>query len=161
MSDLRYAFRTLRQRPGFAMVAILTMALGIGANTAIFTVLRGVLLKPLPYKDPAHLVRVHESHPQFPNFSFSPANFIDHKRLDRSLDGMAAYIGDEAELAGDPPERVMAMSVTSSFFDVLGIRPLHGRSFLESDETPNRPQVVILSYRLWQRRFAGDRGIVG
>jgi putative ABC transport system permease protein len=85
MSDLRYALRTLRQRPGFAIVAILNMALGIGCNTAIFTVLGGVLLRPLPYKDPARLVRVHESHPQFSNFSFSPANFLDHKKLDRSL----------------------------------------------------------------------------
>jgi predicted permease len=161
MSDLRYALRNMRQRPGFAIIAILTMALGIGANTAIFTVLRGVLLKPLPYKDPARLVRVHESHPQFPNFSFAPANFLDHKKLDRSMEGMAAYIGDEAELSGDPPERVMAMSVTASFFDVLGIHPLYGRSFQDSDEVFHGPQVVILSYRLWRRRFAGDRGIVG
>ncbi|HJQ25183.1 MAG TPA: ABC transporter permease [Blastocatellia bacterium] len=160
--DLRYGLRLLLKRPGFTVVAVITLALGIGANTAIFSVVNGVLLKPLPYPHPERLVRVFESSRSQPKFPLAPGNFLDYRDQNTTLDHLALYTRSDLELAlGDRPEQLTALRVSADFFATLGFQPLIGREFTRADEAPDNTHAVILSYGLWQRRFAGDPAVVG
>jgi len=160
--DLRYGARILLKNPGFTLMAVLTLALGIGANTAIFSVVNGVLLKPLPYREPERLIRVFERSRTQPKFPVARGNFRDYREQNTTLAGLALYTRRDVELSqDDKPERLAALGVTAGFFDLLGVRPLLGREFGREDEAPNNSSVVILSHALWQRRFNGDPGIVG
>ena len=162
LQDLRYGLRMLTRNPVFTLVAVLTLALGVGANTAIFSVINGVLLKPLPYREPEQLVRLFESSHRQPRFPMSPADFQDYREQNSSLSALALYTRDDLELAlDDRPEKLAAMRVTAGFFDLLGFQPLLGREFRRDEELLDNSQVVILSHGLWQRRFGADPEIVG
>jgi predicted permease len=157
--DIRYALRGLARRPLFAGVVIATIALGVGANAAIFSVVRGVLLRPLPYPEPDRVVTVGHTPP---TWLASPPELFDYRRDVRSFDGLAAFTRSEGNLATpDEPERVAVAAVSPEFFRVLGMRPLVGRAFLPDEDRVTPATVVVLSYGLWQRRFGGDRAIVG
>src|SRR5689334_10333282 len=160
--DLRYGIRMLLKNPGFTAVAVVTLALGIGANTAIFSVVNGVLLKPLPYRQPEQLVRLFESSTGQPKFPMAKGNFQDYREQNATLSGLALYTRQDLELSRDDrPEQLAGLQVTAGFFDLLGVRPLLGREFRREDEMPNSGAVVILSHALWQRRFSADPDIVG
>jgi len=160
--DLRYGLRMLLKKPGFALIAVLTLALGIGANTAIFSVVNGVLLKPLPYRAPEQLIRVFESSKGQPKFPMALGNFQDYREQNTTLAGLALYTRQDVELAqDDKPERLNALGVTAEFFDVLGAQPLLGRGFRREDESPDSNSSVVFSHGLWQRRFNGDPGVIG
>ena len=162
IQDIRYAARLLSGSPGFTVVAALTLALGVGANTAIFSVVHGVLLKPLPYSDPDALIRVfEESPPDTPEFPLSPATFLEFRANTRALDSLAAYERSDLQLGGDRPEQLRAMRVTAGFFKLLGYQPLLGREFTTEDERQDRSAVAVLSHQLWTRRFGSDPAIVG
>ena len=163
LKDIRYAVRGLVKRPGFTVIALLTLALGIGANTAIFSVVNAVLLRPLPFKDPEQLVIVWEdaSFAGFPLNTPAPANYIDWKNQNQSFSDMAATAETSFNLTGDgDPERVTAYAVTHNFFPLFGVQPLLGRSFLPEEDRPGSGKVVMLSYSLWQTRYGGDRQIL-
>jgi predicted permease len=161
--DVLYGLRNLRRSPGFAAVAIATLAAGIGANTAIFSIVNGVLLEPLPYREPNRLLTVFEKIPGAPvdKFGFSPPDFSIVRNATRSFDGVAAYRNVSYELSGlAQSERVVVSRVTADLFDVLGRMPALGRPFTaEEDATDAR--VAILSHALWRRAFGEDRGILG
>lgn len=165
--DIRYAIRQLRKGPGFAIVAVLTLALGIGANTAIFSVVNAVLLRPLGFLDPDRLVRVwHVPPPQmFPGmteFAVSAANYIDWEKQNHVFESMAIYSFRLFTLTGSQkPEQVQACAVSPKFFETLGVAPLIGRLLLPEENQPGRGNVVILSYRFWQQHFGSNRDIVG
>jgi putative ABC transport system permease protein len=161
--DLRYGVRMLLKHPGFTFIAVLTLALGIGVNTALFSVVNAILLRPLPYAEPERLVQVYEGNAQqgYDRFSFSLANFVDHRDQQSGFEQMAAYYRWNANLTGaGEPERVQVAIVSASFFPLLRVQPLLGRGFLTEEETPGKNNVVVLSYGLWQRRFGGDPGIL-
>ena len=162
MNDLKFAFRQLLKNPGFTAVAVLTLALGIGANTAIFSVVYGVLLKPLPYRDAEQLIRVFESSASQPRFPMSPGDFQDYREQNSTLAGLALYTRQDLELSkDDQPELLAGLRITSGYFDVLGERPMLGREFRREDEAPGNHHVVVLSNGLWKRRFNGDPAIIG
>jgi putative ABC transport system permease protein len=163
LQDARYALRQLRKNPGFTAVVLFTLALGIGANTAVFSVIEAVLLHPLPFRAPDRLVWLNGKFPQTDEAGVSPPDFRDYRASNRSFDQMAAfgYSAKPANLSGDQPEQVLATLASAYFFECLGIRPLLGRDFLLSDEQEATPQVAILGYGLWKRNFGGDRNIVG
>jgi predicted permease len=162
MNDLKFAFRQLLKNPGFTAVAVLTLALGIGANTAIFSVVYGVLLKPLPYREPEQLIRVFESSAGQPKFPMSAGDFQDYRAQNSTLAGLALYTRLDLELSmDDQPELLSALRVTSGFFDVLGVKPMLGREFRREDEAPDNHHSIILSHGLWQRRFHSDPGVLG
>ncbi len=163
LHDLRYGLRMLRRRPGFTLIAVFTLALGIGANTAIFSVVNTVLLKPLPYADPDRLIIVRETKlPQFPEFSVSPGNFLDWQKQNTVFAEIEAQRGATWNLTGTgEPERLRGARVTSGLFQMLGARPARGRDFLPEEDQPGRAGVVIISHGLWQRRFGADPGIIG
>ena len=163
--DLRYALRTLRQRPGFASVALLTLALGSGATTVMFTVINGVLLKPLPFPDPETLVKVDEQTKGIIDYrwgdrwAFAYPNFLDCGREDRTL-AMAAWRYRGGTVSGSAtPEYVDGLEISSGFFPVLGIALFKGRSFMPEEDRPGAAPVAIISYGLWQRRFGGGLAI--
>jgi putative ABC transport system permease protein len=162
--DVRCGLRMLRKNAGFATVAILTLALGIGANTAIFSVIHGVLLSPLPYNDPDRIVLVLESNPTrgFPQFSVSPPNYMDWKKDSTSFEQIASIArGDFNYTGGAEPERISGARVASSFFAVMGATPAMGRTFLPEDDVMGKAGVVVLSYGLWTRRFGRDPLVLG
>ena len=160
--DLTYAARMLRKNPGFAAAAIVTLALGIGANTAIFSICNAVLFAPLPYTEPDRIVMLWE-HPRGGRFSgVAPANFVDWRAESQSFTDMAAVSGTSFILAGqDEAARLPGASVTASFFSVLGVRFALGRDFLPEEDRPGQHRVAILSHQIWQQRFGGDRDIAG
>jgi len=164
--DVRYALRQLRRSPGFTAVAVLTLALGIGANTVIFSVVNAVLLRPLPYPQPDHLVKV------WGNFSgigipndlnrISAPEFKDLDSQNRSFSHIAAIAGSGFNLnVGDRPERIRAALVSPSLFQLLGVQAMKGRTFAAEESAQGRDKVILLSYGLWKRGFGGDSGIVG
>ena len=160
--DLRYGARNLAKQPGFTLIAALTLALGIGANTAIFSVLHAVVLRPLPFPEPAALVTVWEAGKGGGLGNMGYPTFADWRAQSRSFDALAA-LGDWSPTlsgAGDP-EALAGSRVTSDFFRVLGVKPLLGRDFTDADDQPNAPRVAIISYELWQRRFNRDPALVG
>ncbi|HEY4231243.1 MAG TPA: ABC transporter permease, partial [Thermoanaerobaculia bacterium] len=165
--DLRRGFRNLAKSPGFSAAAIVVLALGIGANTAIFSVVNSVLLQPLPYPDPGRLVRVWHTPPQssFPGlrtFSVSPANFLDWERDARSFERMAFFRFIQLNLTGGAsPEALTAARVTAGFFNVLRATPLLGRTFNGAETEPGAGPAAVLGHDLWKTRFGGDPSIVG
>ena len=167
LQDFRYAVRQYRKNLGFTAVAVITLALGIGANTAIFSVVNGVLLRPLTFKDPGRLVRVWhvppaKSFPGMTTFSVSAANYLDWERQNHVFERMAIYSYHGFTLTGgDKPEQIDACAVTSGFFATLGIQPVLGRAFTPEEDQPGRSNVVVLSHRLWQEHFGSNPNIVG
>src|SRR5215510_15555904 len=166
LQDLRYGARMLLKKPGFTLTAVLTLALGIGANTAIFSVVSAVLLRSLPYPEPAELVRIYEKETDsaLPSerLEVAPANFLDWRRQSRTLVEIAAWGQEEQALASqDHADSIVAAFVSFNFFSVLGVNPLRGRVFTSEEDKPDRDTVALLSYGLWQRRFGGDPNVVG
>jgi putative ABC transport system permease protein len=162
LQDLRYGLRVLAKNPGFTFVAVLTLALGIGANTAIFSVVNAVLLRPLPYEGSHELVQLWGTLPQLDTAPVSPANFLDWRERNRSFVRIAAYTGQNFNLSGvQEPERIRAARVSADLVELLGARPALGRAFLAEEDQHGSHRVVILSHALWQRRFGGNPGIVG
>lgn len=162
--DLRYGFRLLRRNPGFSAAIVLTLALAIGANTAMFSVIDGVLLRPLPYPQPDRLVRVWESEPQLGYFRnvVNGFNFLDWRDRNHSFEAMAAMFGLNANITGHgSPQAVPSMYVSPQFFSVLGASAYLGRTFLPEEGQPGRDQRAVLSFGLWQTYFGADRGVIG
>ena len=165
--DLKFAIRHLLKSPGFTSIAILIMALGIGANTAIFSVVHAVLLEPLPFQDPDRLVQLWHVPPQssFPGmtrFAVSAANFLDWQKQNQVFGAMALYSHGGYEITGHgKPETIHAGRVTSDFFSVLGVQPIYGRVFLPEEDQPGRNKELILSYKIWQSRYASDPNVIG
>ena len=160
--DLRYALRSLAKTPGFTAVILLTLALSIGANSAIFSVIHGVLLRPLPYPEANRIVRLFFHSADYPRFPLNPFDFRDYRARNRSFESLAGFTRGDLQLSGTgQPERITAFQVTAGFFHVLGLHPARGHEFNSSDEIPGNGQQVILSDRLWQKRFDGDPHIVG
>jgi predicted permease len=159
--DLRYAVRSLAKAPGFTIVIVLTLALAIGANSAIFSVIEGVLLKPLPYAAPDRLVRLFYHSAAFPRFPFNPFDLRDLRGMSRTLSGLAGYTRSDAQLSGaGEPVKLSVFRVTAGFFGILGLHPAIGRDFGLSDEIPDG-RVAILSDRVWRNQFGAARDIVG
>jgi putative ABC transport system permease protein len=158
MTDLRFAIRQLLRNPGFTAVAVLTLGLGIGANTAIFSVVHAVLLKPLGYHDPEHLVTIlHEG-----RNPIAAANFLDLRDQSQSFEGMAAAEAWSGTLTGaNQPETIPALRLGDGLFDLLGVQPLLGRTFRSDDFQPGNNHVLVLSYALWQRRFGANPNVIG
>jgi putative ABC transport system permease protein len=156
--DVRFTLRTLAREPGFTVAAVATLALGIGANTAIFSVVNGVLLRPLPYHDPDRLVRLFELAPQGWHLGFSPPNLVSYRDQVSLLEGIAAYNRASLTITGDgDPERVPAMMVTAGLFELLGVPLLAGRTFMPGEDLAGAERVVILGHGMWQRRFQCTR----
>ena len=163
LMDLRFGLRMLRKNLGFTAVAVLTLALGIGANTAIFAVVNAVLLRPLPFKQPSRLMMLFEGIPKlgFPKMGFSAPDFAVFERAQKSFESVGVYQNKYFNLSGDrEPDRLMAARISSSVFPMLGAEPMLGRRFTIGEDAPGQ-NVVILSYGLWQHRFGADPGIIG
>ncbi|MCI0535736.1 MAG: ABC transporter permease, partial [Verrucomicrobiales bacterium] len=165
MHDLKFAFRQLSKNPGFTAVAVLTLALGIGANTALFSVVNGVLLRPLPFHEHERLVTLWESSPAsgFDQQNVSPPTFADWKAQTTSLEEMAFWTGpfDFNFVIQDGSEKVRASYTSSSLFRALRVEPRLGRGFLPEEDRPEGPQVAVLSHKLWLQRFNGDPNVIG
>ena len=166
-SDVRYALRVLRRAPAFAIAVVTVLALGIGATTAIFSIVNAVLLRPLPFAEPDRLVRLFHVPPQsafpgMPRFSLSAANFYDWQREARSFDGMAMYRFRQFTLTGTgTPQSLVAGALGAGFFDIVRARPALGRVFLAEEDAPGRGRVVILSHRFWQSHFGAAGDVIG
>ncbi len=164
MHNLRYALRTLAKSPGFAFTAILTLAVGIGASTAIFTTVDAVLLHPLPYPNASQLVQVTKNMPKFELFKSdaSALDFIDYRDLSRSFSHMAAMQTNSVNLTGDAePVRVYGLRVSTSLFPMLGVQPIEGRVFRPEEEQLGKNRVAVLGEGLWKSRFGADPHIIG
>ena len=165
--DLRYAVRQLRKSPGFTAVAVITLALGIGANTAIFSVVNGALLRPLAFREPNRLVHIWHVPPakNFPGmttFAVSAANYLDWHSQNQVFENMAIYTYHGFTLTGSvKPEQVDAGAVSSSFFETLGVQPMLGRVFSPQEDQLGRSNVVVLSHRFWQEHFGSNADIIG
>jgi predicted permease len=164
--DLRIGTRLLRKNPGFTAAAVLTLAIGIGATTAVFSVVDAVLLRPLPYDEPHQLVELHQIDPTRPELFFGvhPATFLDWRERNRVFTGVAAVnaLGSGANLTGGAePLHIKTFRVSANFFDILGVEAAHGRTFRPYDESPGAPGVAMMSYGLWQRAFGGDLNLIG
>jgi putative ABC transport system permease protein len=177
--DFRFAVRVLWNSPGFTSVALLALVLGIGANTAIFSVVNAVMLRPLPYLEPDQLVslwtRSLPNQPQNLNtsgdtlggnsgerFTVSRANLVDYQKANHVFSGLAGFAFDGKNLTQDgPPERLFGERVTSNYFQILGVEPVEGRGFLPEEERPGNDGVVIITHELWQRRFGSDPKVIG
>ena len=160
--DVRYALRGLKKNPGFAAVAVLTLALGIGANSAMFSIINAVLLRPLPYHDPQNLVLLSEHWPQFPRLSLSYLNYKDWRDQSRSFEAVGAVRNFVMTMTGiDEAERIPAQNATASLFGLLGVQPELGRPFDATEDNPGAPPVVLISHSLWQRRFSSSQNVLG
>src|SRR5277367_224842 len=160
--DVRYAIRTLAKAPGFATIVVLTMALGIGANSAIFSVIEGVLLRPLPYPQPDRLVRIYFNSDTQPKFPLNPYDFRDFRSRNHTFESMSAINRHDMPLSGaGEPIRLHAFVVTAGYFHVLGLSPARGREFHSDDELAGHGQQAILSDRVWRTQFSSDPNIVG
>jgi putative ABC transport system permease protein len=160
--DVRYAVRTLARSPGFTVVALLALALGIGANTAVFSVVNGVLLRPLPFADSDRLLMVFTSRPHSERGNASVAEFLDWRAASRSFQTLDAVDRNRFTLTGDGEAvQISGLSVTATFFETLKVRPLLGRTFANGDDRPGRDPTVVLSERLWRKRYASNPDIVG
>ena len=170
IQDVRYGLRTMARNPGFAAIAVLTLAIGIGATTAIFSVVNGIVLKPLPYSDPDRLVHVGLNLPGISQFDWplSAADYFIIREQSRTIQGIGLYAagmnstGVPANVTGlGEPEHVSAVRVTSGLLPTLGVAPLFGHSFTQADDAPGSPETVMLTYGYWQRKFGNDRSVVG
>src|ERR1700730_1210386 len=163
LEDILYAFRALRKSPGFTAIAILTLALGIGANTALFSVVDAVLLRPLQFKNPSRLVWAWGNCPLCDQGAVSPSDFVDYRAQNQSFEHYGARaVGDTLfNLTGtDKPIQINGSMITAGFFEALGVQPRYGRVFTLADEKTSDPEVVILSHHLWQERFGSDRNVI-
>src|SRR5215467_4629334 len=162
--DLRFAFRVLYKSPGFTLIAVLALGLGIGANTAIFSVFNGMLWRPLPVQDPKHLVVVAAKSKdiQFP-VNLSYADFQDYRQLKDVFTDLLVYTPSPVNFgAQGRPERAWAELVSGNYFSLLGLQPALGRTFAPDEGwVPNKDPLIVLSYDFWQKRFGGDRGVLG
>ena len=167
LRDIRYAARTLRRSPSFAVVAVLVMALGIGANTALFSIVHSVLLEPLPFKQPDRLVMLyeHSGDGKFPFNVVAPGIFAEWQKQNRSFEQMAMFWGgyefNLSGMSGHLPEKIRATVCSWNFFSTLGVQPVYGRAFVASDDSLSANATVILSWGLWKRRFGGDPALIG
>jgi putative ABC transport system permease protein len=163
LQDVRYAIRVCLRTPGFTIVAVLALALGIGANTAIFTIVNAVLLERLPFRDPDGIVVLWEENARRPGRSnvLGPSQFLRWGDRAKSFEQIAAFVESRANLTGGEPEEVIAQNVTAGFFPILGVSPLIGRPFTDAENRDPQSAVVVLSYNFWQRRFGGDPDIIG
>jgi putative ABC transport system permease protein len=161
--DLRFAVRMLRQSPGFTLMAVVALALGIGANTAIFSVVNSVMLSRLPFENPDRLAMIWEQSPRTGKTNVvNPLNFIDWRDRNQSFERLAALIAFPFSLSGDgEPEQLDAMIVSAGFFEILGVKPIAGRWFTPQEDTPGNDNVAILSEGLWRRRYGADPGMIG
>jgi predicted permease len=161
--DLRYAVRNLWNSPGFTAVAAITLTIGIGANTAIFSIIDAILLRPLPYRDPGQLVRLYETEAAPGHYPFAPPDYLDWKAQNKTFQDMALFgWPNDMNLSGEGrPEHVQAVPTEANFFALLGVNPLIGRTWAAGEDQPGKDQVAILSYGLWRERFAGDPGVLG
>ena len=162
LQDIRYSLRMLLKSPGFTAIAILTLALGIGANTTLFSVVNGVLLNPLPYSRPGQLVAIHEKNAGMDRAPISYPNFLDWERANQTFSSMAIYHHEDFNLTGaSQPERLNGLMISAAFFTTLGVQPILGRTFTRGDDHPGAAPVVILSGGLWKRRFAASPSVIG
>jgi len=162
LQDLRFGIRTLRKAPGFTLVAVIALALGIGANTAMFSIVNGVLLRPLPYPEPEQLLRLYTSTPQFRDSSVSYPNFLDWQKRSGAFGAMAAYRGDTFNLTGlSTPERLRGEMVSASLFPALGIKPITGRTFTDDEDSRGGAPVVVLTTNFWKAHFGSDPKVIG
>src|SRR5918996_4872909 len=165
LQDLRYALRQLRAHPGFTAVAVLTLALGIGANTAVFSVVRSVLQRPLPFPEDERLAVVWHRAPVFDveEFHSSPPEYVEYRNQSRSWKQLAAFRISAATVTGDDnePERVQVAFTTWHLFPALGIEPLVGRSFTAEEDQEGLDAVAVLSHAFWMTRYGGDPGVIG
>src|ERR1044072_5172934 len=162
IQDLIYGLRWLRKNPGFTVLAVLMLAVGIGVNTAMFSVINAVLLQPLPYFEPDRIVWMNESGPDIKNRELSYPNFVDWRKRNQVFESMALFRGWSVTLSGtDKPEHLDTRMVTSDYFKVMRSTPMLGRDFTPEDDQPGAADVTIISYGFWQQRFAGDLNIVG
>src|SRR4029077_12526705 len=164
MNDFKLAFRQLRKSPGFTFVAVLTLALGIGANTAIFSIVNAVLLRPLPYPDADRIMVLNESSGPGQDYSVALPDYFDWQKDNTVFEYLAATHKESRNLSGIPgrdPERVSCASVTRNFFSIIGLAPEIGRTFREDEDKVGAPSVVILSDRLWRRAFNADPSVLG
>src|SRR5436190_1742135 len=160
--DLRYGLRSLGKSPSFTVVIVLTLALAIGANSAIFSVFQGVLLRPLPYRDPDRVVRVFTRSASYPKFPMNHFDFRDVRATSKSFESMALYTRTDLQLSGSgEPARLTGFRVSANYFHVFGISPARGREFGPDDELPGNGKQVILSDRAWRTHFASAPDIVG
>lgn len=160
--DIRYSLRQLRKSPGFTTVTVLTLAVGIGANTAVFSVVKGVLLNPLPFHAPSRLVSVFEATPNFFKGSISYPNFLDWQRDNRSFEAMAAYRSTDGSITGvDQPENVPSERVSANFFSILGVNPILGRNFTSEEDLRGASPTALISEGLWKRKFGSGRNVIG
>src|SRR4030095_11013773 len=162
IQDLRYGVRMLLEHKSFTCVAVLTLALGIGANTAIFSLVNGILLRPLPFKNPEQLVFLSEKSQQVPVMAVAFPNFIDWRAQNRVFEQMCAFLDQTFTLTGNEgAERLLGRMVTADYFDLLGVQPSLGRTFTQEEDKPGGVRAVILSDGFWQRRFGGDPNVLG
>jgi putative ABC transport system permease protein len=160
--DVGYALRMLRRAPGFTLVALITLALGIGANSAIFSVVQGVLLAPLPYRDAARLYRVTTLYPDGTPYSLSPPDFMSVREQTRTLEQVEALSGGVYTMLGaGEPREVRGTSVSDGLFGLLGLQVAIGRGLLSGDNQPGHERVAVLDHGFWQRQFGGDRAVLG
>jgi putative ABC transport system permease protein len=159
--DMRYGIRMLLKKPGFTAVAVVALALGIGANTAIFSVVNAVLLRPLPFEEPDRLVMVWGTTPRIPKETASLPDFVDWRDQNQVFEGLTAIQFTNVNLTGgEDPERLIGARVTADFLQVLRVRPALGRGFLAEEDQPGGPKVAVITHALWQRRFGGDPGVL-
>jgi putative ABC transport system permease protein len=162
LNDIRYGIRSLLKRPGFTALAVLTLALGIGASTAIFSVVDGVLLRALPYPNADQLVQLREVNEKGSRVAFTEPNFVDLRARNHTLEGVAQYHGELVTITGaTEPVRTPIFAVSADFFNVLGVKPVLGRTFLAEESKPGGAQVVVVSYGFWQRLLAGKTDLTG
>src|SRR2546430_90333 len=163
MNDLRFAFRQLLKNPGFTVVALLALALGIGANTALFSLVYGVLLRPLPYREGNRLVVIQQSAPLIgvENTGLSVKEINDYRERSRTMEQVEEYHSMNFILLGLKPDRVRTGVVSHGFFSMLGVQPIMGRTFRADDDRPDAPAVLLLSNGYWRSMFGGDPNVVG
>ena len=160
--DLRYTVRTLARSPGFALTAILVLALGVGANTAAFSVTDFVLIRPLPFPEPERLVKLWEKLPGYSKMELSPANYVDWKHTSKSFEGMGAFWENSVNLVGQgDPERIEGAAITADLLPLLRVQPAMGRLFTAAEDREGAPGTLLLSYQLWQAVFGGDASVIG
>ena len=162
LQDLKYGLRMLAKNPGFTAVAVLTLALGIGANTAIFSVVNTLLLRPLPFGDPGRLMLLNETSEHQPRVSVAYPNFVDWKQQNQVFEQMAAFQPTDFTLTGlDQPEQIRGANVSANLLRTLGVKPVWGRDFVSDDDRPEAAPVAVVSYVFWQQRLGGRRDLTG
>ncbi|HET9713492.1 MAG TPA: ABC transporter permease, partial [Pyrinomonadaceae bacterium] len=162
LQDLIYGLRWLRKNPGFTVLSVLMLAVGIGVNTAMFSVINAVLLRPLPYPEPDRIVFMNESGPEIKNRWVSYPNFVDWRKRNQVFESISTIRGWGVNITGaDQPESVNSRMVTSDYFKVMRATPMLGRDFTAEDDQPGAHPVTIISYGTWQQRYGGDPNIVG